>query len=451
MRVFKTLLLAGVCGVLPLAAYAQQTPAAPAPVATASTPEIPRAETAPSADTKAVPNGIPAFAKAGATGPVPVAVAEPSVDVKTAGAVLGETPAVDAAKAQATAKQEAKTEEDPLAKFREAFGAAETPAQQGTQTQATDANGAPLPTPGGFQQPVSTTDPLAGYDMSLQLTPEEIASETRRKQKQEAFDQALDGVMPLSTEQIGILKDKFRDTREASETRIGGTPTPKVTVETISLDPGAVPPKLKLSPGHVTSLNMIDITGQPWPVQDVSWGGNFEVLSPGDGGHLIRISPMAATEVGNLSIQLVGLNTPITMQLETDLDDVVYRFDARIPEYGPNSKAPLVDPGITTTAGDKILLRILDAVPPAGTKKFDVSGVDGRTSVFELNDALYIRTPHTLLSPGWSASVSSADGMNVFAIPPTPVVLLSDNGRVVRATIGGSNTLKTANTKIGGE
>ena len=44
-------------------------------------------------------------------------------------------------------------------------------------------------------------------------------------------------------------------------------------------------------------------------------------------------------------------------------------------------------------------------------------------------------TPLTLLSPSWDSSVTSADGMNVYTLNDTPVVLLSDEGRMVRAHI----------------
>jgi intracellular multiplication protein IcmK len=40
-----------------------------------------------------------------------------------------------------------------------------------------------------------------------------------------------------------------------------------------------------------------------------------------------------------------------------------------------------------------------------------------------------------LMSPGWSGSVSSADGMRVYEISGAPVLLLSDKGRMVRARL----------------
>lgn len=333
-----------------------------------------------------------------------------------------------------TAEQPPVDMQDPLAEFRRA---------QAASMPAADPNAVPPPTPGSFQQPANG---VTNQNYDLSMTEEEIEAkeqELQQKAREQAFDSALNGMMPMTPDQIRALLDKYKVTRQASEERIGGSPRPEVTVQTVSLEPGVTPPVIKLSPGHVTSVTMMDMTGQPWPVQDVSWGGNFEVISPGEGGHVIRVSPMAAHEAGNMSVQLVGLKTPVTFTLDTQLDVVQYRFDARIPEYGPMASPPIIDPGLTIQAGsDKSLTQILDGVPPSGTEKLSVSGVDARTSVFRSGGATYLRTPLTLLSPGWSASVKSADGMTVYVVNNSPVFLLSDRGKMVRAVVEENRTVQ---------
>lgn len=314
---------------------------------------------------------------------------------------------------------------DPLAEFK----------RVATESQTnTPAEQAPAPTAGGFQQ-----GGASGQIVDLQLSAEDLAAkeaELEQQAREQAFDSAINGLMPMSPDQIRALLDKYKVTREASESRIGGSPRPEITVQTVSLEPGVVPPTIMLSPGHVTSVTMMDLTGEPWPIQDVSWGGNFEVISPEQGGHIIRVTPLGATEVGNMSVQLVGLKTPVTFTLETQLDVVQYRFDARIPEYGPKAAPPIIDPGLGVQAGtDKAIGQILDGVPPAGTEKVRLAGVDARTSVFRASGITYLRTPLTLLSPGWSASAKSADGMTVYVVNDTPVFLLSDRGRMVRAVV----------------
>lgn len=262
-------------------------------------------------------------------------------------------------------------------------------------------------------------------------TSEELAEEIR----QEAYDAALTGLFPLRPEDIRRLLKEYDETRRAVEEPVQGIPTPRVNVTTVSLDPGVPPLELKTAVGHITSLNILDVTGAPWPVQDISWAGDFEIIEPEEGGHIIRITPMANSAYGNMSIRLLTLKTPITIMLRTERDEVQYRVDARIPEYGPFAKAPLIEGGNTLIAGNALLMSILDGTPPDLAERLEVSGVDGRTSAYKINNKTYVRTPLTLLSPGWDQSVSSADGMKVYSLNDTPVVLLSDRGKFMRASL----------------
>lgn len=265
----------------------------------------------------------------------------------------------------------------------------------------------------------------------IQQSEEELAEEIR----QEAFDAAITGLFPLRPENIRQLLREYDTTRRAAEEPINGIPTPEVKVETISLDPGVAPMVLKTATGHITTLNILDATGAPWPIQDVGWAGDFEVVEPEEGSHIIRITPMSIAAYGNMSIRLLELQTPVTISLSTSKDEVQYRVDARIPQLGPFAQAQLIDGGSERVAGDSTLMAVLDGVPPNGATKLEVSGVDGRTTAYSLNNKTYVRTPLTLLSPGWDQSVSSADGMNVYTLNETPVLLLSDNGRFARANL----------------
>lgn len=330
---------------------------------------------------------------------------------------------------------------NPLDRFRTDIE--QTPAQAVPTRQVrppiTSNSAVPAPTVGGFQQEGLGQDDinqaLESYNLG-DVSLEEQRAEIERQSRRAAFEATLNGALPLTPDEILELLDRYRDVREASESRIGGAPTPEVVLKTVSLDPGVAPPIIKLSPGHVTTLNLVDATGQPWPVQDISWGGNFEVIQPLEGEHVVRISPMKAHEVGNLSVRLLDLNTPITFSLRTYLDEVQYRFDAQIPELGPYSETPLIDNfEIGASAGNVDLTKILNGTPPAGTEKLDIDGVDGRTTAYDLNGQIYVRTPLTLLSPGWNNSIKSADGTTVYTIGKSPVLLLSDKGKMVRAQI----------------
>lgn len=269
------------------------------------------------------------------------------------------------------------------------------------------------------------------------LTEDELEDEIRR----EAFDAAITGLFPLEPDQIKGLLVKYDTTKRIVKEAIHGIPEPQVNVATVSLDPGIPPLAIKTATGHVTTLNILDITGAPWPIQDVSWAGDFEVTEPEEGGHVLRITPLEQAAYGNMSIRLLTLKTPVTVMLRTSKEEVQYRVDARISEYGPFAQAPLIDGGAERVAGNSLITSILDGVPPNGAERLDVSGVDGRTTAYNINGMTYVRTPLTLLSPGWEQSVSSADGLNVYALNQTPVLLLSDKGRFMRAGLKVSKDL----------
>lgn len=277
-------------------------------------------------------------------------------------------------------------------------------------------------------------DPTTGQPVNASgQTKEQLQQEIT----QEAYDAALTGTFPLSPEQIRELLKRYDKTQEAVETPVYDTPKPEITVQNISLDPGIIPPVIKTAVGNVTTINMLDATGSPWPVQDVTWAGDFEVVEPEEGGHVVRITPMEHFARGNIVIRLLTLKTPLTLTLETSRDTVQYRVDARIPEYGPFAAAPLISGGgkSTMVAGSPDLTNLLDGVMPGGMEKLSVGGVDGRTTAYSMNGTTYVRTPLTLMSPAWHSSVSSADGMNVYALTNAPVLLLSDGGEFMRATL----------------
>jgi intracellular multiplication protein IcmK len=185
----------------------------------------------------------------------------------------------------------------------------------------------------------------------------------------------------------------------------------------------------------VTTMNILDVSGAPWPIQDITWAGNFEIVQPEAGGHVVRITPMSEFAYGNMSVRLLELDTPITFVLRTHRDGVFYRVDLRLPVYGPNAIPPIIDGGITIAAGNLTMTAVLDGMPPQDAVKMQVTGADGRTTAYKFEDSTYVRTPLTLLSPAWKSSVKSADGTNVYLLGNAPVLLLSDQGRMIHARL----------------
>ncbi|MDP9195155.1 MAG: DotH/IcmK family type IV secretion protein [Pseudomonadota bacterium] len=329
--------------------------------------------------------------------------------------------------------------EEPVAEIPPAIVLQEQPSQPAAApAQPSSRPQQPLQPP---VQPVAIPpQPVVGPVLPVQPLPDEVAvtqptaEEINAQINNAAFDAALSGILPLSPEQIRELMRRVDDSQYAAGAPLRN-PRPEIRVATLSLDPGIEPPEIEVSTGMVTTITMLDATGQPWPIKNVAVGGSFDVPQPEEGSHIIRVIPMTKYTPGNLSVTLVNLATPITFRLKTGGDVVHYRFDARIPEYGPNAQIPIIDRAAQVSAGDGVIMAVLDGTPPAGAQKLTVTGVDSRTAAWKAGDTVFLRTTLKLLSPAWEASVSSADGMTVYSIPDTPVVMLSDNGVPVRARL----------------
>lgn len=293
----------------------------------------------------------------------------------------------------------------------------------------------------------STSDGAGGDSSAPANSNEQSSNESavQEKLRKEAFGAALKQLLPLRPEEIRTVLESYDRTTESAELPVHPYPRPEFAVQNIPLDPGAKPVVISTAVGYVTTFNVLDASGKPWPIEDISWVGDFDIddASSKKAINILRITPQSAFAHGNVSMRLVGLDTPIILTLETNRDFVHYRFDAVIPKYGPSADAPLIEQQNMVSAGDAAMSGALEGVLPDGAKKLNVSGADGRTSAYRYHGTTYLRTPLTLLSPGWNSSVTSADGTHVYALPNTPVLLMSDRGQMVRAYL--SDREDTAN------
>ncbi len=303
------------------------------------------------------------------------------------------------------------------------------------------ASGIDIPSP----PPASafSTDPndlAAQAELAAQQAQLNAETDFNKKEQEhiaKSFDRAASGLIPLSPDQIRAFMKKLQQTQEAAQMPYEGTPKGVTRISTLSLDPGTEPPLINLNSGFVTTISIVDATGEPWPILDVGVGGNFEV-SPtqggSDGAHVIRIVPLTRVGTGDLSVLLKDLPTPVIFRLSSGGPTVDLRYDARIGRSGPHAKPQIISrPRLE--AGDEALTLILENAPPESASRLKISGLDARSKAWAVGDKVYVRTPLTLLSPAWNASIASADGTSVYEIGSAPVLLMSDNGALVRAQI----------------
>ncbi len=254
--------------------------------------------------------------------------------------------------------------------------------------------------------------------------------------RDEAFKELLNKTFPLKPEQIQELHKELDKSQIAVHTTPTPPPMPISSTLTVDLSPGATPPIIRLATGFVTSIVFVDSTGQPWPVSDYSLGNpNGFNIKWDNKTNTLFIQSTKEHINGNMGVRLAKLETPIMISLVTGQKDVDYRIDLQVPGNGPNAEAPMMDNIMPPHGASMSLLGALDGVPPAGSIELNVAKEYGRAWAF--NGRLLFRTKLTLLSPAWSASVSSPDGTRVYELMQTPLILASKNGKTIKIELTG--------------
>lgn len=256
------------------------------------------------------------------------------------------------------------------------------------------------------------------------------------KMNLQAYEAAKGEALPMTGDQIMDFLNDYRKSQKAAVEGQKVAPEKRVRIETVPLDPGDAIPTIYVAQGYVSTISFMDATGSGWPVVDVVSGGSFTITPPESNGHILRITPNVRFGYGNLSVRLKGLEFPVTLNVEVDDDFVDYRFDARVPMKGPNSQISIMQKTNIASAGDATLSSMLEGVIPEGIKKLEV--VDGNidaTSVYQKGNTLYIRTSATLLSPRWDASASVSEGIRVYTVNPSSVLLFSEAGEIVKLKV----------------
>lgn len=252
---------------------------------------------------------------------------------------------------------------------------------------------------------------------------------------EQAFDNTINQLVPLSPEQVAKLHEIFNDNQLAATTPPGIPPKPTTTSIVVSLSPQATPPVIRLGGGYITSLVFMDTTGQPWPIEAYSIGdpSSFNIQWDKKGNTLL-IQATSLYKRTNLAVMLRDLNTPVMLTLLTGQAAVDYRVDLRVPGLGPNA---MIMQNTLPDAANPVLLDVLNGVPPKGSKTLRVSGGDGEAWI--LNGKLYLRTSLDVISPAWQAVMSSIDGTHAYELQPAPVILALQHGKdkVLRLNVEG--------------
>lgn len=250
-----------------------------------------------------------------------------------------------------------------------------------------------------------------------------------------AFNTMLQQNMPMNPQQIVQLRQQIDLSQRAAAVPPLVPPKPVSSTLMINLAPGTTPPAVRLAQGYVSSLVFVDSAGSPWPIAAFDIGNPKAVNIQWDGkSNILLLQAVLPYSDGDIVIRLVGLPTPITLELVAGQRVVDFRVDIHVSGIGPNTKELPVGTALPNSA-NQLLLNVLDGIAPPGSKALTVVGADSQAWL--LGSRIFLRTRLTVLSPGWIGKMVSPDGMQAYEMPKTSSVLISRYGEPAEIKIEG--------------
>ncbi|MFG0463859.1 DotH/IcmK family type IV secretion protein [Pseudomonas putida] len=253
------------------------------------------------------------------------------------------------------------------------------------------------------------------------------------------FDEAMEVAQPFTPEQIKQMRQALENTRKAKAWQpVRGIP--RISSVSVDLSPGASMPVLRVVPGELSNLIVLDSTGAPWPLAATPRVSNPDLYSAEwlQGTHTVVVSTPSAYETGSLALYLEGATTPVIVKIVSGEPDGkkdrarVYdaRLDLRVPGRGPLAKAAVMGPG-KIALYDDLLQAFLDGIPPKDAKQVKAQGaVPSHTQIWQYDGNLYVRTRQDFQT-AFDNTLAAGDGTRVYRLPVTPFITLSQMGQKV--------------------
>jgi len=277
----------------------------------------------------------------------------------------------------------------------------------------------------------------------------------------------LENAIPLTPEMIRELALRYGEVQRAREEGNMQIASPISRPLNVTFAPGQATGIIQTVRGYPTAVSFFDNTGQPWPI---AWDSNsnaasvssgsanggescnttpnaagptgkpdvsgFQVCVPVRGSNTIQITPMSISPRGGLLVNLQGAPKPVAFMLMAGRDRYDAEISVHVANRGPNARVQIDTRPNAPFTGAPFLTAMLSGIAPADAIPLAVSGVSpDEARAWRLGDHVYLRTSYTLMSPPWDGSQSGEGNVTVYALPNTPVVLLSVNNRTVSAAL----------------
>lgn len=317
-------------------------------------------------------------------------------------------------------------------------------AQQNWQKVAPPSTNQSANDPSGDIGPSGSGSPRASAQGSRRVAGGELP-DPKLPAKIDYSAEATSRVSPMSPKEIREFEDSMVDVARAMAETPGGPYAVRGSrIMPISFEPNSRPGTIEVALNHGALVTFVDRSGTPLIVdgaKSFSYAFEVGVLATEEvkerGSSTVEVTAKAIKGIGNMMIRVVGVPNPILLQVRVGSESKT--VDSVIQAVVPVlSAAKSVLPGdrLEADGGTQVgeMQGFLMGIPPEGAVDVKVSQV-ASTSAWMWRGHLYVRTPHTIFSPGWFNRQAAVDGTAVYKMPYTSLVRMGVDGREVNAVI----------------
>jgi len=251
----------------------------------------------------------------------------------------------------------------------------------------------------------------------------------------------LDKIAPLTPKEIVNLRRQIDERKDAFTENITGRPParPTSTQTTVDLSPGSTPPVLRLAPRQGATIMFVDAAGRPWPVEAADNFNDAGYAVSQMAEHVFSVG-MKQPQIGNIAFKLKDIARPVSVTVMPAQDATDYNLDLVVPKFVggmPPTAMASAAPAPTHMADE--LMAYLYRTPPREARRLTVggSGTDEIMAWQISPTSMAVRTSAQILSPAWMRRQGSSDGVFVYQLPVTPVVVISQGGELRNVALGG--------------
>lgn len=251
----------------------------------------------------------------------------------------------------------------------------------------------------------------------------------------------LDKIAPLTPKEIVTLRKQIDERKDAFTENISGRPParPTSTQTTVDLSPGGTPPVLRLAPRQGATIMFVDAAGRPWPVEAADNFNDAGYAVSQMAEHVFSVG-MKQAQIGNIAFKLKDIARPVTVTVMPAQDSTDYNLDLVVPKFVggvPPTAMASAAPAPTHMADE--LMAYLYRTPPREARRLTVAG-SGTDEIMAWQispSSMAVRTSAQILSPAWMRRQGSSDGVFVYQLPITPVVVIAQDGELRNVALGG--------------